>query len=148
MVTRKPLSLPHIVRTTALLNCRDSGRFRELHELVTLWSKITSSEHELAVLANEIFAFVVKHDLQDEEIEAYISLAKAVATEHRIDIASQRLQIFLLKDEESQWLNYCIVLPEEYEVEHRWQLNSVLTAKIVGTAIPLKLKKNVVIMFK
>jgi len=84
-----------------LYDCRNSGRFRELHELVTLWSKITGSEHELAVLANEIFAFVVKHDLQDEEIEAYINLAKAVAAEHRIDIASQRLQIFLLRDEES-----------------------------------------------
>jgi hypothetical protein len=132
-----------------IFDCRNNGCFRELHHLVDWWPKITGNMHELTHFANDVFAFVVKNDIEDEETAAYINLAKTVAKENNIEITTSALKIFLLNDGESQWLNYCIELPEEsYDVDKIFEMNSHLVAKTVAQDIPLKIKKHLIIMFK
>jgi hypothetical protein len=132
-----------------IYDCRNDGRFRELHQLVDWWQKITGNAHELTHEANDIFTFVVTKDIEDEETAAYINIAKTVAKENGIEIVSDALKIFLLSDGDSQWLNYCIELPEEsYEVDKIFEMNSHLVAKTVAQDIPFKLKKHLIIMFK
>ena len=76
-----------------IYDCRNDGRFRELHQLVDWWPKITGNAHELTHFANEVFAFVVKKDIEDEETAAYINIAKTVAKENGIEITTSALKI-------------------------------------------------------
>jgi hypothetical protein len=129
-----------------IYECQHAGRFRELHQWIDLWNKTIGNPHELTQFANDVFAFVVDNNIQDNEIEAYISLAKMVAKENCITISSNHLKISLLSDEFSKWIDYHIMLPEKESVNKVFKMNLHLVDDAKKISKPVR--QYMVVMFR
>jgi hypothetical protein len=126
--------------------CQSSGRFRELRQWVKRWQELTGNAHKTAQFANDVFAFVVKLDISDDEIEAYISLAKLIAEENGITISPNQLKISLSSDEFSRWIDYHIVLPSIEPADKVFKMN----LRLVDSAkkISKRVRQYMVVMFR
>ncbi|HAI69927.1 MAG TPA: hypothetical protein DCM38_10900 [Gammaproteobacteria bacterium] len=115
-------TIPEIVEKH-IYQCRNAGRFRELYQLIQLWQKITGQTHELIHDANEILAFVVRHAFNDNETEAYISLAFTIAEQNAIELSSCHKKISLSNDESSSWIDYQIMVPCDEPLDKVFKMN-------------------------
>lgn len=129
-----------------IYQCRNAGRFRELHQLSHLWQKITGQTHELTFDASEISAFMVKHEMVDNETEAYISLAFTIAKLHSVEISSCHKKISLSSDECSSWIDYQIMVPSAEPADKVFKMN----LHLVDSAgdISKRVKQYMIVMFR
>jgi len=126
-----------------------TGHFHQVSELLQKWNQQNPhQQHRFSLIYPQIIEFMDEKKVTDHDLAKLIQIALSLLRQHRLTIATYKINISLPEEDNSQWFYYGIPLQQTLSVEKMVALDFELADKMAEANLSATLSAYFVTMFE